>query len=229
MSGYSGKPYKSEVDTGDFNLMLQSAAATGNKDMERAMYQTIANSLNPSLMEYVKGGGIEQRVKWANIANEQKDVREQQMMANKMGMMNDESGSGRLIPIDKMMRDPGQGKYSAGSQVQKQQAEKAPQGGGRNRWQEDRDFERGLAQNAQRNNQSLQFSQKQAQQDQAMKLKMLQKIMSQFKSGGSQGGQEGYTEQIFNSAGAPEVVRLRNKDGGQQQQMLMQLLSRFGG
>lgn len=99
----------------------------------------------------------------------------------------------------------------------------------RNRQQELLDFEHGMAQDRARGRLENSLSLEKQRQEQKLKMEMLQKLMMQFRGGSGGGGGEGYTSQIFNNAGAPQVVRLPNKEGGKQQQMLMQLLSKFGG
>lgn len=91
------------------------------------------------------------------------------------------------------------------------------------------DLQRSLYENRMRTNQQNQLDLEKQRQEQALKMEMLQKIIGQFKASTRRGGGEGYTEQIFNNAGRPQVVRLKNQEPGQQEQMLMQLLSRFGG
>lgn len=212
---------------GDFMNILQTAMQSGNKDIERAMYQSIANSMNPSLMEYVRGGGIEQRVNRANLENQQRQNQEGQLTANKGGMEADPSGSG-------MLRAKGAGRLntsgsSSGSGIGTSALKPAGGQPDKNYQRDMQDFERSMYESGQVGKQQNALSIDKQRQEQALKMEMLQKIMMQFKGGRGSGNGAGYTEQIFNNAGAPQVVRLQNQDSGQNQQMLMQLLSRFGG
>jgi hypothetical protein len=214
----------SSNENGTFLDMLQTAAQSGNKDMERAMYQSMANALNPSLLEYSRGGGIETRVNKANIANQQRQNNQENTALWNAGMAPDASLSGGWSPVVKQgpRAKGGAGISMAASLTQ----QRAPM---KNRWQEIQDHAQMMQKTASEGRLRNQLDLEKAQQEQKLKLQMLQRLMAQFKSGkGSRGG-EGYTSQIFNNAGAPQVVRLPNKEAGQGQQMLMQLLSKFGG
>ena len=216
---YAQGSSSSEADAGTFLNMLNSSIRSGNQDMERASYESMANTLTPSLMEYLNN--IPQRVRQANVSNEDRQNRSEQAEYLKAGLTRDPNLSGGLVPRGGGGGAPRQfgGGISPASSI-------PARSGGKDYWTQDQEFQRSLNQDRVRQSQQNSLDLNKSQQEQDIKLKMLMKLMSSMGgSGGGGRGGDGYTEQIFNNAGAPQVVRLQNRQPGQQSQMLAQLLS----
>lgn len=146
---------------------------------------------------------------------------EQALMMEKGGLMADPSGSGRFVS-----NGQGRGGVSRSGGAGITQSLGIPQGqGGQDYWRQDFEFGRQLGRQKQSGDQQISMDEKRMQMEQEIKMQMLSKLMASVGGNGGSSSGDGYTEQIFNNAGAPQVVRLKNRPAGQQSQILMQLLS----
>lgn len=222
------KQKKANLDQANANQGAQNSFSTGNVTQRDPSAEALRGgptlgdqmmvntNSNPYAYSFLPGTVIARENQFRNL--------EMAAKAAQAGLIADPSGSGAYMKPREVNN------ASMGGGIEDMFA-RSPGGQPSKNYQQDMlDFERSLYEDRARGSQQNSMDLERQRQEQKLKMEMLSKLMMQFR-GGSQGssGGAGYTEQIFNNAGRPQVVRLQNQQAGQQQQMLMQLLSRFAG